>query len=493
VRVSIVVPPFDYGSMLYGLVRRKSFHNAVPLGAISIAAYLREQGHDVQVVDAPAHDFGYEEVCGEVNRFAPDAVGVGATSVIWHSAEVMTKLLKQRFDVPVFVGGPHPSLYPEHAMEAEGVDAVVFGEGEETTVELIDALIAGRTVHQLHGIHGVAFRTEDGTVVRNDDRIPKMHLDDAPVPAYDLLDLSRYSAPPMRVRQMPAVYMELFRGCAYARCTYCTSGGGLKNRYRRHSPKRAAEKVYEIHERWGAREVAFVDDDFVVGKEWIYDFCAELRKLGNPVSWTCYVRASQVDAGIFSSMKAAGCHQVLIGMEVLDNAALVRLRKDLTIESCGEAVRAAHSAGLSVIGLFMCGIPNTSPDSVFETVRIALEQEVDVAVFSLYRPPPGSPEYAELDWGPEDYIDCFKKQKDAVYLPQGWTDLQQVEDVFAQAYRRFYLDPGFMKRAAQKAFSDPILARNIAKGALTLADQFRPDWMRLGLRDRYRPKDRLTR
>jgi anaerobic magnesium-protoporphyrin IX monomethyl ester cyclase len=200
-----------------------------------------------------------------------------------------------------------------------------------------------------------------------------------------------------------------------------------------------------------------------------------------------------VDAGIFSSMKAAGCHQVLIGMEVLDNAALVRLRKDLTIESCGEAVRAAHSAGLSVIGLFMCGIPNTSPDSVFETVRIALEQEVDVAVFSLYRPPPGSPEYAELDWGPEDYIDCFKKQKDAVYLPQGWTDLQQVEDVFAQAYRRFYLDPGFMKRAAQKAFSDPILARNIAKGALTLADQFRPDWMRLGLRDRYRPKDRLTR
>ena len=492
-RVSIVVPPFDYGSMLYGLVRRKSFHNAVPLGAISIAAYLRERGHEVQVVDAPAHDIGYEEVCGEVNRFAPDAVGVGATSVIWHSAVEMTAMLKERFDVPVFVGGPHPSLYPEHAMEAEGVDAVVFGEGEETTIELIDALIDGRSVHELYGIAGVCFRTVDGTVVKNVERIPKMHLDDAPLPAYDLLDLSKYSAPPMRVRQTPAVYMELFRGCAYARCTYCTSGGGLKNRYRRHSPKRAAEKVFEIHERWGAREVAFVDDDFVVGKEWIYDFCAELRRLGNPVSWTCYVRASQVDAGIFSSMKSAGCHQILIGMEVLDNAALEALRKDLTIASCGEAVRAAHSAGLSVIGLFMCGIPATSPASVYETVEIALEQEVDVAVFSLYRPPPMSPEYAELDWGPEEYIDCFKKQKEAVYVPQGWTDLAEVEAVFAQAYRLFYLDRRFVKRAAQKAFSDPILARNIAHGALTLADQFRPDWLRLGLRDRTRPKDRFTR
>lgn len=493
-KVSIVVPPFDYGAMLYGLVRRKSFHNAVPLGAISVAAYLREAGHQVQVVDAPALDIGYEEVCAEVNRFNPDAVGVGATSVIWHSATYMSKLLKERFRVPIFVGGPHPSLYPEHALETPEIDVAVFGEGEETGVEFIEALAAGRSLHELSDIDGVAFRDESGAVVVNKGRIPKRHLDTAPIPAYDLLDLSKYSAPPMRVRQMPAVYMELFRGCAYAKCTYCTSGGGLKNRYRRHTPKGAADKVMEIHRRWGAREVAFVDDDFVVGKDWIYDFCSELRALGNPVSWSCYVRASQVDAGIFSAMKAAGCHSVLIGMEVLDNQTLVELQKDLTIDSCGAAVKAAHSAGLMVIGLFMAGIPNTTPDSIHQTVKIALEQEVDVAVFSLYRPPPGSPEYAELGWGPEDYIDCFKKQKEAVYLPkEGWRDLQHVEEMFATAYRSFYLDPGFMMRAAKQFFSDPVLARNITKGALTLADQFRPDFLRLGLRDRYRPKDRLSR
>jgi len=490
VKVSIVVPPFDYGAMLYGLARRKAFHNAVPLGAISVAAYLREAGHQVQVVDAPAHDFDNEDVCAELNRFGPDTVGISSTSVIWWSATDLATVVKERFGVPVFVGGPHPSLYPEHAMENPAFDVAVFGEGEETGLELVEALAAGSP---LAAVDGVIWRGPNGELIQNNPRIPKRELDDAPLPAYDLLDLSKYSAPPMRVRQTPAVYMELFRGCAYAKCTYCTSGGGLKNRYRRHSPAMAAEKVLRIHQKYGAREVAFVDDDFVVGKDWIYDFCEELRKRGNPISWTCYVRASQVDAGIFSAMKAAGCHQVLMGVEVLDNDALVGLVKDLTVASCGAAVRAAHSAGISVIGLFMCGIPHTMPQHVESSVQHALEQELDVVVFSLYRPPPGSPEYDELGWGPEDYIDCFKKQKEAVYLPAGWRDLKHVEDVFAAAYKGFYLDPRFLKRAAQKFFADPVLAKNIVKGAAVLADQFRPEYLRLGIRDRARPTDRFTR
>ncbi len=477
-RVSIVVPPFDYGRELYGLVRRRSFHNAVPLGAICVAAYLREAGHDVQVVDAPAHDWDVDRICSAVNRFVPDVIGLSATSVIYDSASRVATTLKERFGVFTFLGGTHSSLYPEWCMDDNVAwDAAVFGEGEETGVELIAALAAGRTPD---GVPGVIWRDEDGGVHKNAERVAQRDLSDTPLPAYDLLDLSRYSAPPMRVRRTPAVYMELFRGCAYAKCTYCTSGGGLKNRYRRHSPQAAAEKVLQIHMRYGANEIAFVDDDFVVGRDWIHDFCGELRSRGNPVTWTAYVRASQVDEGIFAAMKAAGCHQVLIGMEVLDNDMLRALSKDLTVASSAEAVRAAHSADIGVIGLFMAGIPNSTPGSVLSTVEHALQQQVDVAVFSLYRPPPGSEAYDALGWGPREYMDCFKKQKEAVYVPEGWRDLRHVEQVYAEAYRRFYTDPRFVKRALKRAFADPVLLKNMAKGALTLADQFRPTLPSLG-------------
>ena len=120
----------------------------------------------------------------------------------------------------------------------------------------------------------------------------------------------------------------------------------------------------------------------------------------------------------------------------------------------------------------------TTPESVRHTVEHALSQEIDVAVFSLYRPPPGSPAFDALNWGPEDYINCFKLQKEAVYVPDRYESLDQVETVFKEAYRTFYLDPRFIKHSAKRALADPILAKNVMRGALALADQFRPSFLR---------------
>ena len=207
-----------------------------PSTGLSVLRDGTQHSAKVQVVDAPALDLDLLQTCAQVNHFAPDAVGISSTSVIWPSAAKLAPMLKERLAVPIFVGGPHPSTYPEHCLENPSVDVAVFGEGEETAVELVDRLAAGES---LEGVCGVAWK-EDGQVRRNEPRIPKGELDDAPLPAYHLLELERYSAPPMRVRQTPAVYMELFRGCAYAKCSYCTSAGSLKNRFRRHSPAIAA-------------------------------------------------------------------------------------------------------------------------------------------------------------------------------------------------------------------------------------------------------------
>jgi radical SAM superfamily enzyme YgiQ (UPF0313 family) len=473
-KVSIVVPPYDYGARLYGLSRRRSFHNAVPLGAIAVAAFLREAGHEVQVIDAPALDIDDYATAARIEQFDPGAIGVSATSVIYPSASRLATLLRRRFeDLPLFVGGPHGTLYPEWVLgENEAWDAVVVGEGEETAVELVDALEKKAT---LRGIAGVVYRGAKGQPVRNRQRVPVQDLDDHPLPAYDLLELGCYSAPPGRVRQTPAVYMELFRGCAYAKCTYCTSSGGLKNKYRRHSPEKAAEKVAKLNELYGAKEIAFVDDDFVVGADWIHEFCAELQKRGNPVTWTCYVRASQVDAGVFASMKAAGCHQVLIGLETLDNDMLRAMDKDLTVAMSADALRAAHSAGIAVIGLFMVGVPGTTPESVYATIEHALQQQVDIAVFALYRPPPTSPAFEELSWGPPEYIESFVKQTEAVHVPPGWHDKEYVEKVMRDTFFRFYLDRRFLLYTAKRVLRDPVLLKSMFSGAMTLADQFRPD------------------
>ena len=77
-----------------------------------------------------------------------------------------------------------------------------------------------------------------------------------------------------------------------------------------------------------------------------------------------------------------------------------------------------------------------------------------MAVFSLYRPPPGSPAWEELGWTPDDYIDCFKLQKQAVYVPEGWQDKAYVEKTFKEAYRGF-LEEGRQPVAFLRLAMDP--------------------------------------
>ena len=69
-------------------------------------------------------------------------------------------------------------------------------------------------------------------------------------------------------------------------------------------------------------------------------------------------------------------------------------------------------------------------------------------------------------------------------MPDTYRDVQQVEDTFAKAYRSFYLNPGYVSRQAYKMVTDPKIARQIAKGAVTLLDQFRPEVLNPALKER---------
>lgn len=472
-RVALVVPPFDFARKLYGQLRSRAFHNEVPLGPLMIAAYLREAGHEVCVIDAAAELIDEDATIRRLREFGAELVGVTSSSVIWRSADALATRVKRDLGVPVIVGGPHATEFPEHAMRNPAIDAAVRGEGEETALELIGRLAAGR---DFAGVPGVARRGPEG-VVLEPPRPPNSRLDDMPLPAYDLARVDLYQAPPMRVRNTPAVYMEISRGCGYAQCAYCTTAIGLKQPYHRHSAKVAADKTLALREVYGAREVAFVDEDFVVGEAWIHEFCAALRERGNPVTWTCYVRGSQVNAEMFRAMAASGCHQVLMGVEVLDDAVLASLNKDLTVGTAARAVEAAHAAGISMIALMMVGVEAETPEISARSARLATEMGFDVAVFAIYHPPPKSPTWNALGLTPDDFVDGFNRYRKVVYVPPGYASERAVERAWLRAYRNFYLSPEFLGRAARRFLRDPAMRRAMAKAAWALAQQTRPRFL----------------
>lgn len=193
----LINPPF----VRYG--EKVDVHAEEPLGLLYLAAYLREHGKDVEILDAyrglpsAADSDGFfrsglsdREIEEKINKYSPDLVGITCMfSIFSKGAHDVARVVKGvSRDITVVFGGVHPSSFTELVLSDENVDMVVMGEGEETLLEIVERLDARRP---LVGIQGTAHR-ENGKVLYHPHRPLIQDIDSLPVPARDMLDMGIY-------------------------------------------------------------------------------------------------------------------------------------------------------------------------------------------------------------------------------------------------------------------------------------------------------------
>ncbi|TMC57825.1 MAG: hypothetical protein E6J26_05770, partial [Chloroflexi bacterium] len=109
------------------------------LGIAYLAAVSERRGDEVYVYDADVED---EPLDRFMLRFKPDLVGITANTPqvkqAWRTAEA----IKEVWDVPIVLGGPHPSVLPEESAQKKAIDVVVEGEGEDTWIDISNRLEA---------------------------------------------------------------------------------------------------------------------------------------------------------------------------------------------------------------------------------------------------------------------------------------------------------------------------------------------------------------
>jgi radical SAM superfamily enzyme YgiQ (UPF0313 family) len=99
--------------------------------------------------------------------------------------------IKRRLpDTPIVLGGEHVTSMPELCLLTSKADYVVLGEGEETIVELLEALDTGMPHAEMLGI---GYREGDDVVV-NPRRERTLAIDDIARPAWHLIDTSAPTA-----------------------------------------------------------------------------------------------------------------------------------------------------------------------------------------------------------------------------------------------------------------------------------------------------------
>jgi radical SAM superfamily enzyme YgiQ (UPF0313 family) len=361
------------------------------LGLAYVAGNVQRSATDLLAVDCAAERMTEADLLERLRAFRPDVVAFTAyTQSVKMVSRVATRLKADRPEIRVIVGGTHATAVPVETLDAyPSLDAAVVAEGERTFADLLEAYHRGGPDADVTAIPGVCGRRE-GRVVLAPPRPEIEELDAIGFPAWDLVDLDRYSGVyHVTDRARRAVPLATGRGCAF-RCSFCFRGTGTTQRLR--SIPNVLEELRHDVNVLGIREFVILNESFLADRNHVLEFCDALLREGldRRVRWSCQSRVDQVTPEVAVALRRAGCRVVSLGIESGDAGMLDRMHKQTTLEQGIQAVRVAREAGLLTDTNFILGLPGETPESLARTIEHSLKVNADMAGFARLAPFPGT-------------------------------------------------------------------------------------------------------
>ncbi|OGR38371.1 MAG: hypothetical protein A2051_07425 [Desulfovibrionales bacterium GWA2_65_9] len=418
----------------------------LPLNAAYVAAFLESRGLGVHVVDLQtladpkAHlaaldlsPYGAAVInCTLANTFDAYAVALGVKA--------------RRPELPVAAMGVFTVLRETLLTQCPALDYVVVGEEEHTVHELCAALLAKADVGD---ILGLLLRTDSGVnggVQANAPRPFEEDLDSLPFPARHKFPLDRYYPSPGKYARLPQFSMLSSRGCKWG-CFFCSNLRGKQMRLR--SPENMVAEIDELQERYGAREIAFVDDTFTADRDRALRFCELMaRRQKPPMAFRIAARVDTVDFELLSRLKDVGLYSVGYGLESGSDRVLAFNKKGFTTARAREAVAMTRMLGLDIRGYFMVNLPGDTRESTEETVAYIRELELDLVNVQIAYPWPGTAmrefvrqnyEVVEDIWERWDLCDG-----DDISFLQPGLPRDYIQDTYKRIIREQYMNPLFV-------------------------------------------------
>ena len=373
IRVSLVSPPVT--RVLEAEYDRPDFPRPV---LATLAGYLRHRKMDAELllIDGKMERLSFEEMVERTAAFRPDVIGITSFTNEIDDAAKLASLLKTALPhATLVIGGVHVTALPVLTLtQFPQFDIGVVGEGEVTFHELCEALAAGRP---LDGVKGVYYRRDGHLVFTGAREGVVMDLDALGTPAWDLL-------PP--ARKFYHVMSE--RGCPYA-CQFCMNPNGRKMRNRS-----VDSMIAEIEALVAKGYDYFEFDDEIFGAN--RKFCTALLErmietgLSERITFYVIAHARFLTTDFMRLLAKAGCTTVGFGMETGDEDQLLKIGKGLTQEIVLGATRDCRAAGITVRGFFIIGHEQETWRSAMTTIRFAASLNLDIPIFGIMVPYPGT-------------------------------------------------------------------------------------------------------
>ena len=425
----------------------------MPLSLAYVAAVLRDDGHQIRLVDAIAEGLDREKARSVAKDFAPDFIFLNTAFPTLESDRDFSAELKSVFPhAPIALLGMLPTLLEEQALALFGsADFAVIGEPEWVARELAKIHSAGES---LAGVKGLAWRKGEGIAVNPPQDLAAHDLDALPFPARDLLPIDAYRLPLLNQR---FTLLNIGRGCPHS-CIYCAAPAYYGTRFRKRIASRIADEIQECVDRHGIRHFLFWGESFTGASGYGEAICDEILRRDLRVVWSTTSRVDTLHPELLASMKKAGCKMLGLGIESCNQEILDRAQKHVRVDQIRDAIEMLRAAGIRSMGHFVFGLPGETRKTAAETIRFALRSHLDFAQFYCAVP---YPKTVLGQWAAErggmqgqafSAFDLTRSILHTEFLTPG-----EVKAFRDQAYRRFYFRPRTFARILGEISSIPRL------------------------------------
>ncbi|HQE92428.1 MAG TPA: radical SAM protein [Anaerolineae bacterium] len=286
--------------------------------------------------------------------------------------------------------GTHVTPIPRETMRAyPALDYILYGEPELTLREIV-ATLERSNVPTLNQILGLVWR-DGNDVIINPPRPFIEDLDALPLPRHDLLPFQSYRAP---LVGGPYTFVVSSRGCP-AQCRFCIKHVSYGHSVRFRSPENVLAEIEQLV-NLGIRKIHMYADLFTINRDHAMGISQGLLDRGLKIRWTCNSRVDFVDPELLQTMARSGCWMISWGIESADPAMLERMHKGITPADVERALRWSKEAGIMNWGYFIIGLPGETEDSIRKTITFAKKLPLDIALFHIAAPHPGTPFFFEV-------------------------------------------------------------------------------------------------
>jgi radical SAM superfamily enzyme YgiQ (UPF0313 family) len=382
--VILVFPTLSY-------VRKKDFA-LPPLGISYLAAHLKRERPEVSVhlVDLEVKDWNFDRCVSHILSYDPDIVGISVmTPFLMVSLELIRGIKQREPRVKTLLGGPHITATGAEIYSMDipvKPDYLVFGEGEDTLVDIVDNINDESSV-----IKGALRQLKGGEVVgRPQGRGHIRDLDSLPILDFGMLNVSDYTV--VQSKRRNSLSLMASRGCPY-NCSFCDVSITQGKRLRLRSPEHIIEEIKLNFDKYGITNYYFKDSTFTIKRDWVIRICEIMQQNNLRVTWSCNTRAGLVDDELLNIMRKAGCVLMAFGFESADDEVLRAMNKMTSHKMYYDAVEKCRKNGIEVYGFFMVGNFEEDIHKARKTLNFALHEDLAWASFSPVAAYPGTELY----------------------------------------------------------------------------------------------------